>query len=79
MDVGVNEKQQLFILEENGELMPLTNSPEHIHHFGGVSPDGKYLAWSSNRRHPAFLTYMFKILKRMKVKECLKVMDYLNP
>ncbi|MBU5210499.1 S9 family peptidase [Heyndrickxia oleronia] len=72
MDVGVNEKQQLFILEENGELMPLTNSPEHIHHFGGVSPDGKYLAWSSNRRHPAFFDIYVQNLETYESERVFK-------
>lgn len=72
MDVGVNEKQQLFILEENGELMPLTNSPEHIHHFGGVSPDGNYLAWSSNRRHPAYFDIYVQNLKTFEIERVFK-------
>ncbi|MEK5174202.1 S9 family peptidase [Heyndrickxia sp. FSL W8-0496] len=72
MDVGVNEKQQLFILEENGELMPLTNSPEHIHHFGGVSPDGNYLAWSSNRRHPAYFDIYVQNLETYEMERVFK-------
>lgn len=54
MDIGVNEKQQLFLLKEDGELIPLTDSPDHIHNYGGSSPDGKWIAWSSNRRKTAF-------------------------
>ncbi|PEZ81936.1 MULTISPECIES: S9 family peptidase [Bacillaceae] len=54
MDVGGNEKQQLFLLKSDGVLIPLTNSPDHKHEYGGLSPDGKWIAWSSNRRHSAY-------------------------
>lgn len=54
MDAGVNEKQQLFLLKENGDLQPLTDSLDHIHQYGGNSPDGKWIAWASNRRHAAY-------------------------
>ncbi|MDQ0256857.1 dipeptidyl aminopeptidase/acylaminoacyl peptidase [Evansella vedderi] len=54
MDEGVNERQQLFLLEDDGEMIPLTDSPDHIHHYGGSSPDGKFIAWASNRREHAF-------------------------
>lgn len=50
MDEGVNERQQLFLLNEAGDMTPLTNSSGHIHVYGGCSPDGKWVAWSSNRR-----------------------------
>ncbi|MCH6266393.1 S9 family peptidase [Neobacillus citreus] len=54
MDVGGNENQQLFLLKEDGKLIELTKSPNHVHRYGGSSPDGKWIVWSSNRRNPAF-------------------------
>jgi Tol biopolymer transport system component len=63
MDAGVNERQQLFLLEDNGELVPLTDSPDHIHHYGGSSPDGKWITWSSNRRKQAFFDIYIQSLE----------------
>ncbi|HWO74512.1 MAG TPA: S9 family peptidase [Bacillus sp. (in: firmicutes)] len=54
MDQGVNERQQLYLLLNDGELKPLTDSPDHIHHYGGSSPNGEWIAWSSNRRNPSY-------------------------
>ncbi|HET6871385.1 MAG TPA: S9 family peptidase [Sporolactobacillaceae bacterium] len=54
MDQGVNERGQFYLLHENGEVEDLTVSPDHIHHYGGCSPDGQWIAWSSNRRQTAF-------------------------
>ncbi len=63
MDVTGNEREQLFLLKENGPLIPLTHSPEHVHLYGGSSPDGKWIAWSSNRRNPAFLDIYIQSLE----------------
>lgn len=54
MDHGVNEKQQLFLIKNKEDLLPLTDDPAHIHQYGGLSPDKQTIAWSSNRRHPQF-------------------------
>ncbi|TWT14552.1 S9 family peptidase [Planomicrobium sp. CPCC 101079] len=55
MDHKGNEKQQLYILNENnGIIEELVVSSEHFHQFGGWSPDEKKIAFSSNRRHPGF-------------------------
>ena len=55
MDYEGNEKQQLYLLEEEN-LQPdsLVVEPEYFHHFGGWSPDGSRIAFSSNRRHPGY-------------------------
>lgn len=57
VDAGGNERIQLFVLdlERDGpvrsfdELEPITDDPEHGHHNAGVSPDGRLLAYTSNR------------------------------
>jgi WD40 repeat protein len=56
-DAGGNERMQLFLLdlERTGparsfdELEPLTDDPAHGHHHAGISPDGRLLAYTSNR------------------------------
>lgn len=55
MDYEGNEKQQLYVVRGE-ELQPeaLVVEPEHFHHFGGWSPDGSSIAFSSNRRHPGY-------------------------
>ncbi|MBI4641643.1 MAG: S9 family peptidase [Candidatus Tectomicrobia bacterium] len=55
MDVGGNERVQFYLLSGNGEILTeLTSSPSTIHQFGGWSPDGAQIAFSSNKRHAAF-------------------------
>ncbi|QGS68063.1 alpha/beta fold hydrolase [Oceanobacillus sp. 143] len=66
MDVTGNEREQLFLLKENGMLTSLTDSPEHVHLYGGSSPDGKWIAWSSNRRNPAFLDIYIQSLETLE-------------
>ncbi|ARJ38932.1 peptidase S9 [Sporosarcina ureae] len=53
MDCKGNEKQQIYayrIGDEKKELEALVVSPNHFHHIGGWSPNGKFLSFSSNRR-----------------------------
>ncbi|WP_066256001.1 alpha/beta hydrolase family protein [Neobacillus drentensis] len=68
MDVGGNENQQLYLLKEEGELVGLTNSPKHIHRYGGSSPDGKWIAWSSNRRNPSFFDIYIQNLESLEIR-----------
>jgi dipeptidyl aminopeptidase/acylaminoacyl peptidase len=68
MDVGGNENQQLYLLKEEGKLIELTNSPEHIHRYGGSSPDGKWIAWSSNRRNLAFFDIYIQNLETLDIR-----------
>ncbi|MFB7639854.1 S9 family peptidase [Peribacillus butanolivorans] len=71
MDVCGNEKQQLFLLKSDGLLIPLTNSPDHKHEYGGHSPDGKWIAWSSNRRHPAFFDIYIQNVETLEIQMVL--------
>jgi dipeptidyl aminopeptidase/acylaminoacyl peptidase len=50
MDVGGNERTQLFLLED-GEVTDLTRTPEAIHYSGGFSPDGTRIAYTATRRN----------------------------
>ncbi|WP_144548524.1 S9 family peptidase [Bacillus sp. X1(2014)] len=68
MDVGGDENQQLYLLKDEGKLIELTNSPDHIHRYGGSSPDGKWIAWSSNRRNPAFFDIHIQNLESLDIR-----------
>ena len=56
-DVGGNERYQLFTapadppapLSGPDDLTPLVVDPDHIHRPGGVSRDGRWLAYATNR------------------------------
>ena len=50
MDVGGNERTQLFLLED-GEVTDLTGAPDAIHYSGGFSPDGTRVAYTATRRN----------------------------
>lgn len=55
MDHHGNEKQQLYLIEEQGkEVSSLINEPDYFHHIGGWSPNGEKIVFSSNRRHPGY-------------------------
>lgn len=51
-----NEREQLWLIHESGddERLLTAGAPEAIHLFGGWAPDGWRIAFSANRRHPAF-------------------------
>lgn len=67
MDLTGDEREQLYLLKENKNLIPLTDSPEHVHRYGGCSPDGKWIAWSSNRRNQAFLDIYLQCLETFEI------------
>jgi dipeptidyl aminopeptidase/acylaminoacyl peptidase len=50
MDVGGNERTQLFLLED-GEVTDLTGAPDAIHYSGGFSQDGTRVAYTATRRN----------------------------
>ncbi|MEH7346049.1 S9 family peptidase [Bacillus sp. JJ1532] len=68
MDVSGNEREQLYLLKKDGELISLTNSPEYVHLYGGSSPDGKWIAWSSNRRNQAFFDIYIQNLETLEIR-----------
>jgi len=53
-DNGGDEKQQFYVVKENGEIEELVLSQDHFHYFGGWSPDERKIAFASNRRHPGY-------------------------
>ncbi|GAB4198625.1 MAG: S9 family peptidase [Roseiflexaceae bacterium] len=55
MDVGGNERTQLYLLTAGGaeSLLLTAEAPEAIHTFGGWSPDGQQIAFAANRRSSA--------------------------
>lgn len=53
MDAGGNEREQLFGLEA-GQVWDLTVDEAVMHTFGVFSPDDRQVAFSDNRRNPAY-------------------------
>ena len=54
-DVGGNERLQLYLVDGPGRApRALTDSPTTMHSFGGWSPDGTSIAFSSNERDARF-------------------------
>jgi dipeptidyl aminopeptidase/acylaminoacyl peptidase len=50
MDIGGNERAQLFLLQD-GEERDLTRAPDAIHYFGGFAPGGERIAYTATRRN----------------------------
>ncbi|QBD82213.1 S9 family peptidase [Ktedonosporobacter rubrisoli] len=54
-DSGGNELMQLYLLAADGsQLIDLTARPNTMYLFGGWSPDGKRITYSSNERDPRY-------------------------
>lgn len=51
MDYKGNEKQQFYLVNEDGNHEELVLSPDHFHNFGGWSSDESKVMYSSNRRN----------------------------
>jgi dipeptidyl aminopeptidase/acylaminoacyl peptidase len=53
-DCDGNERDQILLVSrDGGEVLRLTHAPDAIHTFGGWSPDGRQIAFGSNRRDPS--------------------------
>jgi dipeptidyl aminopeptidase/acylaminoacyl peptidase len=51
-DEGGNERMQIYRMDDDGSNMrPIAYDPEFIHRFGGITRDGRTLAYESNRRN----------------------------
>ncbi|MCM3756347.1 S9 family peptidase [Sporosarcina aquimarina] len=51
MDDKGNEKQQFYLMKEDGSFEALVFSPNHFHIFGGWKSDGYKIMYASNRRN----------------------------
>jgi dipeptidyl aminopeptidase/acylaminoacyl peptidase len=52
MDTGGNERMQIYRMEDDGNgLAAVVDDPRYIHRLGGVSADGRLIAFASNRRN----------------------------
>jgi dipeptidyl aminopeptidase/acylaminoacyl peptidase len=68
MDVGGNERTQLFLLGDStgetcGEDRDLTRAPDAIHYSGGFSPDGKRIAFTATRRNGTDFDVFVQVLE----------------
>src|SRR6266699_1713604 len=65
-DAEGNEHDQLYLIQKVGdEPEPLTHVSDVIHYFGAWSPDGRFICYSSNERHPAFFdVWIMDVLTR---------------
>src|SRR5699024_6693823 len=73
MDHSGNEKQQLYLMYGEKAPVPLVVSHDHFHHFGGFSPYGEEIAFTSNRRHPG---YFDVFIQNLETKQTRKVYIY---
>ena len=53
MDTGGDERQQFYLIDEDGNERPLTADPSAIHAWGALTPDGSKLVYSANPGDPA--------------------------
>ncbi len=60
-DMGGNEQEQIYLLRAGAkEPVNLTANPSARHYMGGMTPDGQWVYYSSNRRNPASFDIMKK-------------------
>lgn len=68
-DVGGNERTQLYLLSADGSsLEALTAQPEVMYLFGGWSPDGTRITYSSNERDPRYFDVYERHLESGKAR-----------
>jgi len=69
-DIGGNERNQLYLLSADGaDFTSLTSQPETIHSFGGWSPDGSRILYSSNERDNRYFDIYERNLKTGETKQ----------
>lgn len=74
IDKDGDEKQQFYL--QNGtsdKIEPIVYSPNHFHKFGGWSPNGEKICFSSNRRNPG---YFDVFILDLQTKEIIKVFEF---
>lgn len=72
-DVGGSERTQLYTLSGNGStLTALTDKPEVIYQFGGWSPDGTRITYSSNERDPRYFDVYERVLEEKEPRLLLQ-------
>lgn len=70
MDCEGNEKQQLYLLTNPlEEADSLVYNPDHFHNFGGWSPNGNQISYSSNRRQPGYFDVFIMDVETKDVKQ----------
>jgi dipeptidyl aminopeptidase/acylaminoacyl peptidase len=68
-DIGGNERAQLFLLQADGsQFTVLTSSLDVMHIFGGWSPDGSRITYSSNERDARYFDVYEYNIARGEVK-----------
>lgn len=79
-DMGGNEQEQIYLVRENGESVNLTNNPTARHYLGGMTPDGKTVYFSCNKRNPANFDICKMDIDKKEVEIVLENSDnYNNP
>jgi dipeptidyl aminopeptidase/acylaminoacyl peptidase len=69
-DVGGNEHHQLYLLNSDGsDFTALTSQPEVIHNFGGWSPDGTHIIYSSNERDSRYFDIYERDMRTGETKQ----------
>jgi dipeptidyl aminopeptidase/acylaminoacyl peptidase len=69
-DVGGNERDQLYLLSADGaDFIALTTQPEKIYRFGGWSPDGSRIIYSSNERDSRYFDIYERNLETGKTQQ----------
>jgi len=72
-DVGGNELTQFYLLSADGSTFTaLTERPEVMYIFGGWSPDGTRITYSSNERDPRYFDVYERHLESAEVKQLLR-------